>query len=137
VYTHGGTRESDVPIGIGGRAPTDRDMRSAVERLLATLPPAGSAERRRQLLAIRRPATLAPYTRLLADPAGLIWAVTSLDGAPVTELQAVAADGRRVANVRLPRPLTVLEVGRDYVLARHEDESGEQRVLLYRIRRSA
>jgi hypothetical protein len=44
-------------------------------------------------------------------------------------------DGRVEARVQVPSPLTVFEIGRDYVLRSYTDADGEMHVVVHRLLR--
>jgi hypothetical protein len=51
------------------------------------------------------------------------------------DIVVLQLDGRVVARVRLPRALTVYEIGRDYVLGSYSDDDAEMHVVVYRLTR--
>ena len=44
-------------------------------------------------------------------------------------------DGRVVARIRLPRALSIYEIGSDYVLGSYSDSGDEVHVAVYRLKR--
>ena len=89
---------------------------------------------RQMLLRIPMPAVRPPYAGLFTDPAGNLWAQVSMPGDGETWLRGLGREGTIVADIRFPGDLTVFEVGRDYVLAAYEADSGEPHVVMYRLR---
>jgi hypothetical protein len=81
------------------------------------------------------PALLPPYASLLSDPTGLLWVQLSPSGAKQVDLVAMQLDGRLVARIRLPRPLTLYEIGRDYILGSYTDDADELHVAAYKLNR--
>ena len=79
---------------------------------------------------------LAPaYFALYGSPDGTIWTELSAPDDSVTRLRATDSLGTIIGDVTLPFPLTIFEIGNDYILGRRENEAGEQRVVVYRIGR--
>jgi hypothetical protein len=50
-------------------------------------------------------------------------------------LRATDSLGTAIGDVTLPFPLTIFEIGDDYILGRRDNEMGEQRVVVYRMGR--
>jgi hypothetical protein len=48
---------------------------------------------------------------------------------------AIGPKGETAAEVRLPRALTVFEIGTDYILGAYADAAAEPYVAMYRLRR--
>ena len=92
---------------------------------------------RRQILeTVSKPEMLPPYGPLFADPEGFLWMQTSFPGDSVTTLRAIGGtDGER-ADIRLPRVVTVLEVGSDYLLGTYEAANGEPCIAMYSLHRT-
>ncbi|HEX7049353.1 MAG TPA: hypothetical protein VF188_03990 [Longimicrobiales bacterium] len=137
VYGLDGRRLTTLAVGIPARAPTRPDYERAIDVMVRPFPGRGDQQSmRRMLLEIPMPELMPPYFGLFGDPAGTLWVVTSGPAEP-TMLRAIAPDGRILGDVRLPVALEVFEVGRDYILGAYQDESGEQHVAMYRLRRGA
>ena len=122
VFSDSGRRKAVLPIAIPARAMTAADYQAAIDSLyLAPVPIGPQRDRlRTALAAIPMPPRSPAYRQLFADPAGNVWALVSwpLDSAVV--LRGIAPDGAALGEMQLPKGLTVLEVGSDYVLARQE-----------------
>ncbi len=91
--------------------------------------------RAQMLDALPMPAVLPPYSHLFADADGFLWVQTSWPGDSVTTLRALDAAGRILADVTIPKDMTIFEVGPDYVLGAYEDRIGEPHVALYGMHR--
>ena len=104
------------------RFTTDAGMRRAMEAQLAKLSPRES---------------LPPYSALLSDRAGYLWVHRSVPGDATSRFTVLTPDGRLAAVVQMPTFVRVFEVRDDYALGAQEDEDGESRVVLWRLRRSA
>ncbi len=135
IYRLNGTRLGGFAIDAAGRPATKPAYASAVTRLLNTAVTIPSDARRNAALAVPMPTTLPFYSNLLCDPEGLIWVVLSAAGDPDTHVRAVRADGHTVGEVTLVGDVRVFEVGVDYILGARDDPNGQQRVVLYRLRR--
>jgi hypothetical protein len=77
-----------------------------------------------------------PYFDLFTDPDGILWAVVSAPGDPVTVLDAVKASGESLGRLTLPRRLRVFEVGTDYILGRARGEADLPELVLYHFSRT-
>jgi hypothetical protein len=138
VYTLDGRRTGAIPLRPTARRPTSTQYERAVDELLAYLPQGSMRESGKQrILRLPMPEHLPPYTALLVDPDDVLWAVLSTAGDLETRLRAIHADGRLLADVRIPIGMKVFEVGRDYILGSHEDRDGEPWILIYRLRRDS
>jgi hypothetical protein len=82
------------------------------------------------------PATLPPYSAILADDDDVLWVVTSAPGDARTALVAIDAAGVTRARITLEGTVRVLEVGREYVLgARGDAETCVEELVVYALRR--
>jgi hypothetical protein len=136
VYALDGRRLDAVPVGVPPRRPTRRNYERTIDGMTALFTDRQSREtQREQMLKIPMPDHLPPYSAIYADPAGTLWVVTTAAGDPETRLRAIGQQGDILGELRLPTELRVLEVGMDYVLGLHDDEGGEQSVVMYRMRR--
>ena len=138
VYSLNGSHLGVVAVGASARAPTPEHYESAIDIQVMGLGSVSDREALKELmLGWPMPDYLPPYAALLADPKGLLWVQISLPGDAETWLSAIDREGRIVADVRLPRFVSVFEVGDDYLLATYVDEGGEPFVVMYEIRAGA
>jgi hypothetical protein len=73
---------------------------------------------------------------LAVDPDGNVWVQAYPRPADESVTWAVLGpDGAQLARVRVPRPLQVMEVGRDYLLGLRKDELGVEKVEMYTVTR--
>jgi len=73
---------------------------------------------------------------LLVDAAGYLWAERyRLPWDHENRWDVLDPEGRWLGTVALPGPLTVFEIGTDYVLGRHADDLGVERLVRYRLDR--
>ena len=136
VMTLSGTSLPAIVLGTTGRAVEPRHYTAEIEHILLFFRIPEDRERPREiLLKIPAPKFLPAYREIFTDPTGAIWAVTSPLGEGVTVLEGADSLGRPLGELRIPLELDVHEIGRDYLLGIAENASGDQRVLLYRIRR--
>jgi len=135
VYAFDGRRLSAIDIAVARREATARHYERAVDRMLEAFTDGGYREQmKRELLKIPRPDILPPYSDIVADVEGTLWAVISAPGDTVTQLRVIGADGHVRGDVTFPSGTRVLEVGPDYVLALEVTDVGEERIVLYEIR---
>jgi hypothetical protein len=137
VYDSTGRHLGIVAIGRMDREVTQAIWERAVdERLWLLALPSDRAGMRDFMLGLPRPTYLPPYASLTADTEGILWASLTFSGDTTTVLRGVRPDGTAVADIVLPDGVSVLEVGMDYVLGIHEDETGELHVVVFRLERS-
>lgn len=74
------------------------------------------------------------YRDLFVEPSGRLWAIVSGPGDTVTMLRAATAAGME-RELNIPFDLVVFEVRDGFVVGRREEESGEQRVVVYEMER--
>lgn len=135
VFAPRGARVGTIPVHVPAQRPTRDQYEQATDALLTSVPAQAREQVRTWVLGIPMPEALPPFSALFADPEGGVWAQLSMPGDAATRLRALSADGRPRADISIPESLTVFEVGADYVLGLHEDEDGEQHVLVYHLQR--
>ena len=135
-YGLDGRSARSIPAGVAGRRTTPAHYEAAVDAILASAPPQARDRMRPVMMEWRAPSTLPPYSAIRTDTEGNLWVVSSPPGSSAVELRASAPDGRTLGDLRIDLPLTVFEIGRDYVLGTYEDAGGEPHVVLLRLRRS-
>ncbi|MDZ4675656.1 MAG: hypothetical protein SGI84_14495 [Gemmatimonadota bacterium] len=127
----GAPRES-LAVGTTRRKMTRPEYERGVDLLLATIP--GSDPLRPMMLEFPMPEYFPHFGSIHAAPDGTIWIVTSMMTDSVTTLRALARDGRRIGDLRLPHQVTIYEVGNDYFVASHEAADGQPHVVVYAVR---
>lgn len=133
-----GSVEAGPSLGpIKGTPAAPTDVANAIESLLTLAPAGGLREAMKQRLAGLPIPTQRPlYAGLFADGAGLLWTQLTAPGSAPTRLRWAEVAGHSHGDVELAASLTVLEVGANYLLASDRDESGEQRIAVYKIERT-
>jgi hypothetical protein len=129
-------KRSTVALPITVRAPTREEFENsalAISSMAPNKPMADAAFQ--QISKVPMPRFAPAYSALFGDPDGLLWIQTSTPGAKRVDLLAVRLDGTPVARVQLPLPVTVLEIGRDYVLGSYTDANDEPHIAVWRIAR--
>jgi len=134
-YGFDGTLRGRANVPRATRPPTAADYERAIAPSMVGAPAAMMETIDAFARAVPPPSTLPSITALAVDPQGLVWVTTSPDAAPRTRLQAFGLDGRAVAALEIPAPVTVFAVTRDLVLGRTENADGEHVVVGYRFRR--
>lgn len=136
IHDEKGARIGGFRLNAQSRTPTAQEYERAILPAVSIAPP----QMHEALVAFARevppPAQLPAFSRMLTDPSGLIWFITSLDGEPVTRMRAHRLDGGVVASLEIHASLAVFEIGDDYVLGRLETADGEQAVVLHRFSRA-
>ena len=99
---------------------------------LAQVPPERRPARERALAEMPMPDGLPAFTALLTDADNHLWAQRfSPEGTTRERWGVFAPDGSFLGHVELPRGLTLLEVGRDYVLGLVKDAEGVERIQIH------
>ena len=135
AYALDGRALSGVAAGVAGRRATQAHYEAALDAILATAPPQARDRVRPMMLQWPMPSTLPAYSAIRSDTDGNLWVTLSPPGSRSIELRAIGRDGRALGDVRIDLPLTVLEIGRDYILGTYEDAGGEPHVVALRLRR--
>lgn len=133
VDATGKSTRHDVPVTL--RAPTQAEFDAAIEALASMSPAANRQEAISQLAAIPMPARLPPISALYSDTEGLLWVQTTPPGGRALDFLVLQREGRLVARVRVPRGLTLFDIGRDYVVGSYTDSADEMHVAVFRLRR--
>jgi hypothetical protein len=122
-----------LPVPV--RAPTRAEFEAAVEAL-ATI---GPAEARQSLIdrlgEVPIPERLPPVSALFVDTEDMLWVQTTPPGGRVMDFLIVRPDGSVVAKARIPRGLTVFDIGRDYILGSYSDTNDEPHIAAFELRR--
>jgi hypothetical protein len=129
----GSSTVSAIPVTF--RAPTRAELDAAIEATVSLVPPAMRQSAASQLAAAPVPRQLPPVSALFVDRDGMLWVQTTPPGSKTVEFIVMHADGRVAARAQVPSPLTVFEVGRDYILGASTDDNGEMHVVVHRLRR--
>lgn len=128
-------RSTHHALPLSTRAPTKAEFDDAVQSLASMAPAATRQAMIQQLEAIPIPATLPPISALFADTEGLLWVQTTPPGGRALDFLVLRGDGSVQAKVRIPRRMTIFDIGRDYVLGSYFDSADEMHVVVYRLRR--
>lgn len=136
VFDLTGTYVRSVEAGVGARAPDQANSEASMEAMLSVAPDRQIRDRFRDMYrSLPVPEHMPPYFELRADPMGVLWAVVSGPGDPVTTLHAVSAEGNLLGFVSLPGRVQIFEVGTDYILGALMGEMDVQELVMYRLRR--
>ena len=133
VYTSAGQLEGTVLVHTSRRPATERHFEAAIEAIVDAAPPDWRTSLRQQIHGmVQKPEWLPFYGSLFADSLERVWAQTSFPGDSATVLGAVGDAG--AAEIVVSRPLTVFEVGTNYVLGTYAAPDGTPHVALYTFR---
>jgi len=136
IYSREGQAIGTMPLRVRSKRATLDEYVRAVDAIVANVPVSVRARVRDRYLELPPPEYLPPYFALLVDHEGTLWVVTSPPGTP-TSMQAYDALGRLLADVKLPLPVKVMDIGDDFVLGAHEDASGELHLVSFKLRRGS
>jgi hypothetical protein len=132
-YTLDGEPLPPIQLGTPTKRPTSHDIDRANGELLDLIPQRVRDQLRAMLQDEPPPSTLPPYSGILCDDADVLWVVLSLPGEPETRLRALDQSARVLGDIHLPHKLTVLEIGRGYILGATTNANGLPRVLLFHL----
>jgi hypothetical protein len=127
-------RRVSLAVGSGGHRPTITGFVKAAE--IASMLQSDLYARqaaRKGLLRAMLPQRTPPYSAVLTDREGTLWAVLSAPGDSITELRRVDSEGRVLRHVLIPVDLTVYEVDPRYVLGVQWEGNGRGRIVMVRI----
>jgi hypothetical protein len=128
----GNSRQLVLPP-LPRRDAADADLVAAWDQLN---PRPGPGIRERTLAELRKvpmpPRHLPPYSQVLADREGGLVVVTSMPWDSFTSIEFLSVAGASLGKSRVPYRLKLTDVGREYVVGLHEDDAGEQHVLVFR-----
>lgn len=137
IFSHTGVRLGSAMLTARKQHPTARQYQLGIEAHLATIF-ASLAERREhgeRFTRIPPPEFVPFHGAILVDATDTAWAVVSPLDAASTRLQALLAGSVPGRVISLPRGMQVFEFGKDYILGRQDAESGEARVVVFRLER--
>lgn len=117
------------------RRPTAEQYARASVTAVALVPQRIREDATTFLQGIALPEQLPHFWRVLVDPDGLIWLVTSADGAPETSFRVYTRSGQLVAEPRVSGPFAPFEAGTDYLLGKRQSADGEDEIVLLRVER--
>jgi hypothetical protein len=124
-----------IKLAVTLRAPTRAEYDAAVQATASMVPAPMRQTMTSQLAASPMPERLPPVSALFSDPAGLLWVQTSPPGASAIDLLVMQLDGHLVARVRIPRAVTIHEIGNDYIVAGYADANDEPHVAVFGLKR--
>lgn len=128
-------RRTTIRIPVQAHAPTRDEFDASVEKITAMAPAAMRLAMTEQLSKAPLPAVAPTYSGLFSDPAGLLWVEVSPATGKNGSLIAMQLDGKIVGRLALPMPMTVSEIGRDYILGTFEDANDEMHVVVLKLNR--
>jgi hypothetical protein len=108
-------------------------QKKVLDRVFASPQFRGVADQKDRFLRVRFPDPQPSYFTLMGAPDGTVWTQITAPDDSITHLRATDSLGSIIGDLTLPFPLTIFEIGDDYILGRRENEIGEQRVVVYRI----
>lgn len=135
VYELSGGRRRGISPVIDRRRPTPQNHQHAVAAVLAEFPPSLRQALGKELASVPLPTRLPPYFGMRVDSQGLLWILLSAPGDPYTRMRAFTEDGVLLADLHVSYPMTVYEIGPDFLLGLRESRDGEARLVVGRLER--
>jgi hypothetical protein len=133
VFATDGTKLSPVRVSDDPLPQTQAGFERTLDAWFARFP--GLADQKPYFLKLPHPDLAPAYFALFGTPDGMLWTELSAPDDSVVHLRATDSLGTAIGDVTLPFPLTIFEIGDDYILGRRDNEMGEQRVVVYRMGR--
>lgn len=121
---------------IAARKPGADDYARAATSAVAMVPAQLRENAVKLVNAIPQPEALPQFWRVLADPDGLIWLVTSPQGAAQTQFRVYSRSGQLLAEPRVNGAFEPFEVGAAHLLGKRENADGEDEVVLLWVTRA-
>jgi len=139
VYDLTGRPLPPIQLELPVRPSTAEHYDAAIDLLIGRIrmPASMREDQKKVLAAAARPEFLPVYTKILTDPAGNLWLVTSSPGDGHTALAAFRPDGSAIGTITLPVEMEIWEVGSDHLIGCMMSEEGEPSVVMYRFRTDA
>jgi hypothetical protein len=134
IFAPGGKR-STITVPFTPRAPTDQEMTDAIEAVANMAPVQLRPRVLPELQKAQKPATMPAYFGLYGDPDGVLWVQQTPPGAKRTDLLAMTTDGKVVARVLIPMSVSIIEIGRDHILASYDDANDETHLAVFSLRK--
>ncbi len=131
VFGPDGTESPPIRVSDDPEPQTQAGFERTIEAFFAHYP--GLADQKASFLKLPHPALAPAFFALYGSPNGALWTQLSAPDDSTVRLRATDSLGAAIGHVTLPFPLTIFEIGDDYILGRRENELGEQRVVVYRI----
>jgi hypothetical protein len=128
-------KRSTITVPSTPRAPTDQEMAGAIEDVADMAPVPLRPRLLPELQKATKPAMLPAYFGLFGDPDGVLWVQQTPPGARRTDLLAMAPDGRVLARAIIPMAVTILEIGREHILASYDDANDEAHLAVFSLRK--
>ncbi len=118
------------------RRPGADDYRRASGASIELVPAALRDDALKLVQAIPLPESLPHFWRILSDPDGHLWLVTSPQGAAETHFRVYTRSGQLIAEPRVAGAFEPFEVGAAHLLGKRENTDGEDEIVLLRVTRS-
>lgn len=132
-----GKRLGAVAVGFEPRRVEPEHVQAIIERAVSMFPAEADREVARRIFAkYPTPAVYPVYSGVKADVHDNVWVWRSYPGEDSTMMRVIDADGVILGDVVIRRPLSVHEIGADYVLGSYEHD-GQPRVAAFRVRFNA
>lgn len=133
VFRVDGTKLPPVRVSNDPEPQTQAGFVRTLDAFFARYP--GLADQKAQFLKLPHPDLAPAYFALYGSPDGTLWTELSAPDDSTVHLRTTDSLGTVIGDINLPFPLTIFEIGNDYILGRRENEIGEQRVVVYEMGR--
>lgn len=134
IFSPDGRRMREIRIADDPPPGSQRRFEKALDDFFTEHP--GLASRKAMFVKLAYPDPAPSYSALFGAPDGTVWTQITSPGDSLTHLRATDSLGTAIGDVTLPFPLIIFEIGDDYILGRRENGIGEQRVVVYKMKRT-
>lgn len=133
-YAFDGTRLGETRVGVNAAPLSDPRFEAMVEIQAASTGGDSSVRARlaRMIIAEGKPELAPLFSSMHGAPDGTVWWVTSLPSDTATTLMGFREEEAPTLQMTLPAGVEVFEIGSDYLLGKRADESGFERLVLWR-----
>ena len=132
VFDSAGRQVASIRVSDDPQPGSREAQMKVLDRVFASPRYRALADQKARFLKVPYPDPQPAYFTLMGTPDGTIWTLITGPEDSVTHLRATDSLGTTIGDVTLPFPLTIFEIGNDYILGRRENAMGEQRVVVYR-----
>ena len=135
VFGSNGARLGETRVSPDPVPQTQPGFERALDVFFANPDEAGLRSMKPMFAKLPHPRLAPAWSALYGAPDGTLWTLLTTRLDSVTRLRASAPDGSTLADITLPFPITIFEIGNHHILGLRENAAGEQRVVVYRMGR--
>jgi hypothetical protein len=137
TFSLDGRELNPIRLPVDARIPSAHNYEEAIDDFVSSIrgPAAGAVKA--AMLSLPIPSALPPYYALLVDAKNALWVVRSAPGDSDTRLSVFSSAGEPVGEARIPEPITITEIGSNYVIGVRHIKDGTSEIVTFRLNRSS